>query len=825
MNLERFDEKWGTEECPEQKPEKRVPRLMCPRSILDRLHLVIKLPRCLLTLAPALIVESFLVSLFLQICQCFAVGDLRADPPPPSQPWATVGMVRALAQPELQESALRLVSEVPFLFDSKDHKLQEAMRVAVIRLTEAPAPRDDKMLLALIQKFDIGIPNLSSWLHSAIANLDSFDSRKDAFGMLAARKIITQADRDEVRNQLLSERLSLATDFAKRCEFLRSIGALLPEDLVQLRQRITNADQTGDKLQALDILCQIDHLSDSEMSLVRSVIHSSIFGQWDKRTALKIIVASGRADTKDVQDLWPLLLEGVVFPIEPDAQRLAGIEGGPETLRRAFALADRSPELKGKLLYTLAELKIIEPSEIAQAEVLLRSTDPAVFKAALGTLKVAGALSENHRPELRKHLAGASTEDRVWIIRLLQELHPLDSFETDYLFDLLTAKDEFIQLQAVDLLMKSDNASDPRVAANLKRLVASGEHALPAYAHLIKLKAVSSQDAEDLRAARKGNFDRSFMALDLLRQSNYATASDLAAVIDAFVPTIWSFTNTGIAVLIANRDLAGNSMAKLAALVSESHNGIDDISMTREALNPRIRLPLLALGPFDLVTIEILLNKAIVEQHAARDLCLLALVGSGADESRAKAICSVLSGKAESSDYLTSIAQLTSLNLLWPEEENLMPLKSRLADMARELVRGLKTWPDKIDVVLNIWRSRIPDLLPIAVIPSNSPIDPVPNGPHADPWWIRYVVGAFLTLVAVGFAIWGFLAVELSEDRRRILVWVLPLCSGFAAFAFAGSLSVSSKEFWPGVAIAATGGFGVWLLTFFFLFPAARSRK
>lgn len=75
--------------------------------------------------------------------------------------------------------------------------------------------------------------------------------------------------------------------------------------------------------------------------------------------------------------------------------------------------------------------------------------------------------------------------------------------------------------------------------------------------------------------------------------------------------------------------------------------------------------------------------------------------------------------------------------------------------------------------------------------------------------WPRFLVGVFLLLIGVGFAIWGFSKTVLSPDQRQILLWILPLASGFSASAFAGSLSVKAKGFWPGLVITATGGFGV----------------
>jgi hypothetical protein len=83
--------------------------------------------------------------------------------------------------------------------------------------------------------------------------------------------------------------------------------------------------------------------------------------------------------------------------------------------------------------------------------------------------------------------------------------------------------------------------------------------------------------------------------------------------------------------------------------------------------------------------------------------------------------------------------------------------------------------------------------------------------------WRFFFLGIFIMLVAVGMAVWGFSLQDLSKDQRFILHWILPLASGFAAWSFAGSLSAKGKG-WQGFAIAATGGFGVWLISNFVLF-------
>jgi hypothetical protein len=82
-----------------------------------------------------------------------------------------------------------------------------------------------------------------------------------------------------------------------------------------------------------------------------------------------------------------------------------------------------------------------------------------------------------------------------------------------------------------------------------------------------------------------------------------------------------------------------------------------------------------------------------------------------------------------------------------------------------------------------------------------------------------FAFGCVLFAVAVVFAGWGFHLKDLSESQRIILTWVLPVASGFAAGCFAGSITVRARQKAPFVAVAATGGFAVWLLTSFLSFP------
>jgi hypothetical protein len=82
-----------------------------------------------------------------------------------------------------------------------------------------------------------------------------------------------------------------------------------------------------------------------------------------------------------------------------------------------------------------------------------------------------------------------------------------------------------------------------------------------------------------------------------------------------------------------------------------------------------------------------------------------------------------------------------------------------------------------------------------------------------------FTVGVFLLLVAVGMAIWGFKLGTLTPDQRQILLWALPLASGFGCGSFAGGMTAKGKGLIPGLIVTATGGFAVWLITIFVLFP------
>ena len=96
------------------------------------------------------------------------------------------------------------------------------------------------------------------------------------------------------------------------------------------------------------------------------------------------------------------------------------------------------------------------------------------------------------------------------------------------------------------------------------------------------------------------------------------------------------------------------------------------------------------------------------------------------------------------------------------------------------------------------------------------------ESPKVNFQWRWFTIGCVLLAFALALAIWGFSLGSLTKDQRRLLVWLLPLASGFATTAFVGSAFVKARNLVPGIAITATGGFAVWLITFFYLFPPSR---
>lgn len=81
-----------------------------------------------------------------------------------------------------------------------------------------------------------------------------------------------------------------------------------------------------------------------------------------------------------------------------------------------------------------------------------------------------------------------------------------------------------------------------------------------------------------------------------------------------------------------------------------------------------------------------------------------------------------------------------------------------------------------------------------------------------------FTVGAVCLALAIGLAIWAFALGTLTPDQRKILLWALPIASGFACSSFAGGISAKAQGIVPGLLVTATGGFAVWLITFLLLF-------
>jgi hypothetical protein len=78
-----------------------------------------------------------------------------------------------------------------------------------------------------------------------------------------------------------------------------------------------------------------------------------------------------------------------------------------------------------------------------------------------------------------------------------------------------------------------------------------------------------------------------------------------------------------------------------------------------------------------------------------------------------------------------------------------------------------------------------------------------------------FLVGIVLLAAAFGLACWGFSKPSLARHQILIMQWLLPLASGFCAGAFTGGLTFRSRGWLPGVLVTATGGFAVWIITFF----------
>jgi gas vesicle protein len=86
--------------------------------------------------------------------------------------------------------------------------------------------------------------------------------------------------------------------------------------------------------------------------------------------------------------------------------------------------------------------------------------------------------------------------------------------------------------------------------------------------------------------------------------------------------------------------------------------------------------------------------------------------------------------------------------------------------------------------------------------------------------WPWFILGCFLLLFAMVAFFWAFALGTLTPDRRMLLMWILPLASGFACGCFTGALTVSGTV--EKLSIGAAGGFAVWLLTYYLLPKSAK---
>jgi hypothetical protein len=81
--------------------------------------------------------------------------------------------------------------------------------------------------------------------------------------------------------------------------------------------------------------------------------------------------------------------------------------------------------------------------------------------------------------------------------------------------------------------------------------------------------------------------------------------------------------------------------------------------------------------------------------------------------------------------------------------------------------------------------------------------------------WPWFIIGCVLLAVAIIAFFWAFALGKLTTGQRFLLMWLLPLSSGFAVGSFAGSLKATGPL--GQIAVTATGGFAVWLLSYFLL--------
>jgi predicted permease len=90
-----------------------------------------------------------------------------------------------------------------------------------------------------------------------------------------------------------------------------------------------------------------------------------------------------------------------------------------------------------------------------------------------------------------------------------------------------------------------------------------------------------------------------------------------------------------------------------------------------------------------------------------------------------------------------------------------------------------------------------------------------PAGNQTEIVWPWFIIGCVLLLVAIVAFFWAFAIRNLTEGQHFLLMWILPLSSGFGVGCFAGSLKATGPV--GAFTVTATGGFAVWLLSYYLL--------
>src|SRR5687767_2958180 len=86
------------------------------------------------------------------------------------------------------------------------------------------------------------------------------------------------------------------------------------------------------------------------------------------------------------------------------------------------------------------------------------------------------------------------------------------------------------------------------------------------------------------------------------------------------------------------------------------------------------------------------------------------------------------------------------------------------------------------------------------------------NTTHASLPWRLYILGIGVTAFAMYMLYVAFHSECLTNAQMTLMRFLLSMAGGFLAWTFAGQLSVRASNLAPGLAIAATGGFGVFIV-------------